>query len=64
MDAFFLFFHLKLFSSKIWSTKFFKFIEIHENQKPKNIFVVYSILEYLERLGDTSIVQGVLTLVG
>lgn len=40
---FFFFFYFKLFSSKIWSTKFFKFIEIHENQKPKNIFVVYGV---------------------
>ena len=62
MDPFF-FFHFKLFSSKIWSTQFFQFIKIHKNQKPRNIFVVYSILEYLERLGNTSIVQGVLALV-
>lgn len=33
-------FYLKLFSSKICNTQFFGFIEIRENQKQRNIFVL------------------------
>lgn len=58
-----LFFHCRLPSSKIWSTLFFGFIGILKNWKLRNNFVVYIILENLERLGNVSIVQGVLAFV-